>query len=174
MLEQTGLFPELFYHSYEEPDLAMRAWDAGYRVLQWNEIIVYHEFSGLNRNEGQNHRRHARNEAWSVVMRYPWYLVVPAVIAKFAGQARYAARRGWLLQEPRVWAAFLWRLPQALRERRAVTSRALKIAAGVNRRLATDSGEAQRCGAQSWLKVLSRNPDLTLGKEFHPLCNRPE
>ena len=51
-------------------------WDDGYRVVQWNEIIVYHEFSSLNRNERRVHQRHARNEATSVAMRYPgpWVL----------------------------------------------------------------------------------------------------
>src|SRR5262249_40493787 len=113
MLARTGLFPEFFYHAYEEPDLAVRAWDAGYRVLRWNDIIVYHAFSGLNRNEQRTHRRHARNEASSVVMRYPWYLVVPGVLVKLAGQARYALRRGWLLREPAVWLDILRHLPQA-------------------------------------------------------------
>lgn len=120
MLEKTGLFPEFFYHAYEEPDLALRAWDAGYRVIQWNEVTVYHEFTGQNRNEQRTHRRHARNEALSVVMRYPWHMVMPAVILKLAGQSRYAARRGWLLREPRVWAEFLVQLPAAIAARRSV------------------------------------------------------
>jgi GT2 family glycosyltransferase len=134
MLEKTGMLPEIFYHSYEEPDLALRAWDAGYRVLQWNDIVVYHEFSGLNRNEAENHRRHARNEALSVVMRYPWYLAAPGVLAKLFGQARYAAKRGWLWQEPRVWGEFLWRLPRALRERNAVSRHTVFQTAALNRR----------------------------------------
>jgi GT2 family glycosyltransferase len=158
MLEKTGLFPEFFYHAYEEPDLALRAWDAGYRVLQWNDIVVYHEFSGLNRNEQRTHRRHARNEACSVVMRYPWQLVVPGMVTKLAGQARYAARRGWLLKEPRVWGEFLWRLPSALRARRPVGSRALKIVAGLNRRRVADAETAWRLGDLSWREVLFGTP----------------
>src|SRR5262245_50480328 len=31
MLERTGPFAEFFNHMYEEPDLAIRVWDAGYR-----------------------------------------------------------------------------------------------------------------------------------------------
>jgi hypothetical protein len=63
-------------------------------------------------------------------------------MAKLAGQARYAARRGWLLGEPRVWGEFLWHFPQALRQRRSVSLRALKIAAGLNRRRCVDAEEA--------------------------------
>lgn len=136
MLEKIGLFPEFFFHAYEEPDLAMRAWDAGYRVLQWNDIVVYHEFTGLNRNEQRTHRRHARNEACSVVMRYPWWLVVPCVMGKLVAQARYAYKRGWLLREPRVWLEFLLRLPKALSERRPVRWATIKLIWGLNRRRA--------------------------------------
>src|SRR5262249_46064442 len=94
------------------------------------------------------------NEACSVVLRYPWHLVVPGVLAKLAGEARYAARRGWLLQEPRVWGEILWRLPQALRDRRAVRSRGPKIVAVLQRRRCVDSEEAWRLGEISWWKVL--------------------
>ena len=158
MLERTGLFPEFFYHAYEEPDLAIRAWDAGYRVLQWNEIIVYHEFSPLNRQEQRTHRRHARNEACSVVMRYPWHWVIPALLAKLFGQARYAAQRGWLLREPRIWVEFLWQLPRVLAARQAVSCEAVKIAAGVNRTTCVDAKEAFRLGSLPWSRLLRARP----------------
>lgn len=153
MLEQTGLFPEFFYHAYEEPDLALRAWNTGYRVLQWNEIVVYHEFSGLNRNEQRTHRRHARNEALSVVMRYPWTWVLPGLIAKLAGQARYAARRGWLLREPRVWLEFLWKLPLAIANRRPVRPQAVKIVVGVNHRHIDNGSDVWRLGRLNWTQL---------------------
>jgi hypothetical protein len=154
MLERTGLLPEFFYHSYEEPDLALRAWDAGYRVLQWNEIVVYHEFSGQNRNERRNHQRHARNEACGVVMRYPWPWIIPTLAGKLAGQARYAAKRGWLLREPQVWGEFLWQLPTAIQERRPVRPQAVKITVGLNRRKCIDAHEALRLGSLPWSQVL--------------------
>jgi len=164
MLDRTGFFTEFFYHAYEEPDLALRAWDAGFRVLQWNEIVVYHEFSGLNRREQRTHRRHARNEACSVVMRYPWRWVLPAVVAKLCGQARYAAHRGWLLREPRVWGEFVWRLPQALASRRAVSSEAIKIAAGVNRARCVEAWDARRLGSLPWQSILRLPPTRSTRK----------
>jgi hypothetical protein len=90
-------------------------------------------------------------------MRYPWQLVVPGIMAKLAGQARYAARRGWLLGEPRVWGEFLWHLPQALRQRRSVSLRALKIAAGLNRRRCVDAEEVRRLGDRPWQRGLLAN-----------------
>jgi GT2 family glycosyltransferase len=167
MLEKTGLLPEIFFHGYEEPDLALRAWDAGYRVVQWNEIIVYHEFSSLNRNERRVHQRHARNEAISVVMRYPGPWVVPALLGKLAGQARYAARRGWLLTEPRVWGEFLWHLPRAVRERKSVRRESVKIAVGLNRRKCVDPAEAWGLGSLSWHEVL-REDALRASRPVEP------
>jgi GT2 family glycosyltransferase len=154
MLERIGLFPEYFFHAYEEPDLCLRAWDAGYRVLQWNDIVVYHEFSSLNRNEQRTHRRHARNEACSIWMRYPWRLVLPATLYRLAAQARYAASRGWLLREPRVWAEALARLPLALRRRRPVSTAAVKIAIAVNRFRVADPQKVWDLGRLSWREIL--------------------
>jgi GT2 family glycosyltransferase len=155
MLEKTDVFPEFFFHAYEEPDLCIRAWDAGYRVLQWNDVVVYHEFSGLNRNELRTHRRHARNEACSIWMRCPWHLVLPMTAARLASQARYAASRGWLLREPRVWAEFLGRLPQSLWHRRAVSTKALKICLALNRVKVTDRHLVWKLGDLSWNQILT-------------------
>jgi hypothetical protein len=156
ILQKTGLFPEYFFHAYEEPDLCLRAWDAGYRVLQWNEIVVYHEFSPRNRNEQRNHRCHARNEACSVIMRYPWYLVFPGVLARLAAQFRYAWRRGWAWREPRVWLEVLARLPLSVWHRRPVSTRALKIFLSLNRVTIADPTIVWGLGTLTWREILTR------------------
>jgi GT2 family glycosyltransferase len=155
MLEKTGLFAEFFFHAYEEPDLCLRAWNAGYRVLQWNEIVVYHEFSALNRNEQRTHRRHARNEACSVWMRSPWHLILPMTFVRLAGQARYAYSRGWLFWEPRVWAEFLWRLPRCLIERNPVGTPAVKTCIALNRIRTADRDSVLNLGKMSWRQILA-------------------
>jgi len=156
LLDKTGLLPEFFFHAYEEPDLCLRAWDAGYRVLQWNDVLVYHAFSPLNRNEQRVHHRHARNEACSIAMRYPWHLVVPATLCRLASQARYAARRGWLLREPRVWWDYLRLLPQALRRRESVGAGAVKISLAVNRARVAGADDVWSLANLSWRRILRR------------------
>jgi len=153
MLAKTGLFPEFFYHAYEEPDLALRAWDAGYRVLQWNDIVVYHEFSGLNRNEQRTHRRHTRNEALSVVMRSPWYLVIPLCIMRLARQFGYALRRGWAWREPWIWIETIYFIPQALRNRRPVAAGSVKMILGLNRIKLRSPQSAWLLSATPWHKI---------------------
>jgi GT2 family glycosyltransferase len=166
LLDRTGYLEELFFHMYEEPDLCLRAWDAGYRVVQWNEITVYHEFSPRNRSEQRNHGRHARNEALAVWMRCPWHLVLPLTLARLASQARFAASRGWLLGEPRVWAEFLGRLPRALWARHPVGTRAVKISLAVNRVHVTDPKDAWALGDLSWRQILGRR----VAKGAEPAC----
>jgi GT2 family glycosyltransferase len=155
MLRETGDLPDFFFHMYEEPDLVLRAWDRGYRVLQWNEIVVYHAFTPQGRNEQRNHRRHARNEACSTVMRYPFLLVLPVLLGKLVSQFRYACRRGlsWVVREPLIWWDVFRRLPLALRHRAPVKSTAVKTVMALNRRRITDPLEAKALGARSWFEV---------------------
>ena len=124
VLSKTGLLPEFFFHAYEEPDLCLRVWDAGYRVLQWNEIVVYHQFTPLGRNEQRTHRRHARNECCCVVMRAPLLLIALLAAGRLVSQFRYAASRGvwWLIREPRVWCEIFAKLPRAIHHRRSVSA----------------------------------------------------
>lgn len=166
LLDRTDLLPELFFHAYDEPDLSLRAWDAGYRVLQWNDLLVYHEFSPLNRREQRMHHLHTRNEIASLWMRYPWHLVLPATAARLAAQARFAARRGWLLREPLVWAEAIARLPSALFHRRPVSTRAVKIALALNRFQVADPAQAWALADLPWRTIFSQKKLLpkTLAK----------
>ena len=144
------------------------AWNAGYRVLQWNEVAVYHEFSSLNRNEQRTHHRHARNEACSVVMRYPWPLVIPGIIARLSAQFRYALRRGWGLRETLVWLDVFRRLPRAIIERQPVSSQSLKIWVGLNRMRSADPLAVRRLADRSWWSIISaRRVDPPHGTQAH-------
>lgn len=122
-LDAVGRYPAFFWHAYEEPDFAIRIWDAGFRCLQWNEILVWHEFSHLNRDERRTHFLHARNEHLSNWMRTPWPYVLPLTAWRAAAQLRYSFRRGWWTVEPRVWWAALRMAPTAFRNRKPVRRR---------------------------------------------------
>ncbi|HEX8141810.1 MAG TPA: glycosyltransferase family A protein [Pyrinomonadaceae bacterium] len=125
-LEAAGLYPEFFWHAYEEPDLAIRIWDGGYRCLRWNDILVWHEFSSLNRNEERTHYYHARNELLSVWMRAPALYIVPLSLWRMFSQFRYSQRRGWRTVEFLVWRDALKMLRLALRHRAPVKSSTLR------------------------------------------------
>lgn len=106
---ELGGWPLRFEHMGDEPDYALRCLAAGHELIHDTSLIVRHHWSARERDELSNHHRHARNEAWSVLLRCPspWW---PFVLLKRAlGQLRYAAGRGprWMLREPLWWRAML-------------------------------------------------------------------
>ena len=133
VLDRTGLFPAFFWHAFEEPDLAIRVWDAGYRCLAWYDILVWHEHSALNRDERRTHYFHARNEILSALMRAPLVMLFPLVAWRIVAQLRYSIRRGWWIGEPRIWWDALRMSGVALRHRRPVTLRTLRKCLLMNR-----------------------------------------
>lgn len=126
VLEATELYPPFFWHAYEEPDLAIRIWDHGYRCLRWNDILVWHEFSSLNRNEERTHYYHARNELLSVWMRAPVPYVIPLSLWRMFSQFRYSQRRGWRTVDFRVWRDAAKMLRLALKHRKPVKAATLR------------------------------------------------
>lgn len=115
-------YPGFFFHAYEEPDLALQVMAAGYRVVYYTGLTIRHHFTAQGRNEMRTHQRHARNEAWSAILRCPWPWL-PAILAYRAiRQAMYAGRRGWrwVVAEPRWWWAALTGCGPAWRSRQAV------------------------------------------------------
>jgi GT2 family glycosyltransferase len=146
VLELTGHHPPFFWHMYEEPDLAMRIWDCGYRCLRWNDILVWHEFSGLNRNEERTHFLHARNELLSVWMRAPLGYLVPLSLWRMYSQFSYSQRRGWRTAELRVWLHAARMLGLALKHRRPIKTATLRQCLGLGRRRVSDPAELSVAG----------------------------
>lgn len=134
VLEKTGHHPPFFWHMYEEPDLALRIWDCGYRCVRWNDVLVWHQFSGLNRNEERTHYYHARNELLSVWMRAPAIYVVPLSLWRMFSQFCNSQRRGWRTVEFRVWRDAARMLRLALKHRRPVKAATLRRCLLLSRR----------------------------------------
>jgi len=152
VLEKVDGFVDFFWHSYEGPDLAIRIWDAGYRCVGWYAIIVWHEYSGTNRNEMRTHYFHARNELLSNLMRTPWLFILPLSLWRMFSQLRYSLRRGWWLIELRVWWDAFRMVPTALRHRQPVRIETFRRCLLLNRRWVSDSQAAWALGYSSYQK----------------------
>ncbi|MEV8474862.1 glycosyltransferase [Streptomyces sp. NPDC051173] len=63
MLEQTGDWPEEFFFTHEETDLAWRALDANWTVLYAPELLLQHPRTSPARH-AVYHRMTARNRVW--------------------------------------------------------------------------------------------------------------
>jgi GT2 family glycosyltransferase len=142
-IEKAGTFPEFFWHAYEGPDLALRIWDAGYRCLAWYDIVVWHEFSDVNRDKRRTHYLHARNELLSCIMRAPLAMLLPLAAWRMVSQLRNSLSRGWWTIEMKVWWDALRLMPVAWRNRRPVRMETL-------RRCFLLNGQAIRDPIQVW------------------------
>ena len=115
-------YPDFFFHTYEEPDFALRCVNAGWQVRFEPCVTVRHHFSAIGRNEIRTHQRHARNEFWSVLLRCPMPQLFAVAPFRAWRQFVYACRRGWswVWREPRWWFQCVAGIPWCLRERNAL------------------------------------------------------
>lgn len=116
-------FEPMFFHMYEEPDYALQCVAAGWEVLYTPAVAIRHHWAGSGRSELRNHRRHARNELWSTVMRCPFPQMLAMIGWRVFSQARFAASRGlsWLIREPLWWWDAIKGIPKALSRRHPVS-----------------------------------------------------
>jgi len=121
-LQLPGFEPR-FFHMYEEPDYALQCVAAGYDVLFSPVVTIRHHYSGQARNEIRIHRRHARNELWSTLMRCPFPFAIGIAAWRVLSQFLYACKRGWswVIREPAWWWQAVAGIPCCLRRRRPVS-----------------------------------------------------
>jgi GT2 family glycosyltransferase len=121
-VELPGFVPR-FFHMYEEPDYALQCFVNGYEVYYIPLITIRHHWSGRSRSNIRNHRRHARNELWSTLMRCPFPYSIALVSYRILSQFRFACKQGisWVVQEPAWWFQALAGIPYCLRHARPYT-----------------------------------------------------
>lgn len=74
MLEQTGGWPDAFFFTHEETDLAWRALDAGWDILYEPQLVLQHPRTSPARH-AVYHRMTARNRVWLARRHLPAPLV---------------------------------------------------------------------------------------------------
>jgi len=82
VLNKAGYFPSDFFRQAEEGDLVLRILDKGYNILYYPKAIVYHEKAPINRNNKLFMYYGCRNELYTVIRRYPIFLVPLAIFWK--------------------------------------------------------------------------------------------
>jgi GT2 family glycosyltransferase len=114
-LRRIGLFDERYFNYVEDVDLTLRAWIAGYRVLDVPQAIVYHRMTGSNSHAKQRMFWGYRNQLTTLFKLYQ-----PETLRRFAGPIS----RRWFRTRNRValrgTLAALAMLPRTLAQRRAV------------------------------------------------------
>ncbi|CAM5267340.1 Glycosyl transferase OS=Streptomyces fumanus OX=67302 GN=GCM10018772_62060 PE=3 SV=1 [Streptomyces fumanus] len=103
MLEQVGDWPEAFFFTHEETDLAWRALDAGWRVVYEPSLLLQHPKSSPARH-AVYYRMTARNRVWLAKRHLP-ALLVPAYLGVWAVLTLVRARS---LGGLRAWGGGFW------------------------------------------------------------------
>lgn len=115
VLERIGLFDERYFMYVEDVDLTLRAWIAGYRVMDVPAAVVYHRMSGSNSASRQRMFWGYRNQLTTLLKLYQ-----PQTLRRYAGPIS----RRWLLTRNRHalrgTLAALAMLPGTLARRRKV------------------------------------------------------
>ncbi len=125
-LERVGYYPSDYFRQGEETDLALRLYDAGYVVLRCPEAIMYHEASPINRNQKLFWFYSSRNELYTVIRRYPWFLIAPGCFQKAISWIGLGLRRGALFHIcAGIISAGLY-LPRLLASRRPVSAETIR------------------------------------------------
>jgi len=82
VLNEVGYFPSNYFRQGEEIDLSLRIIDKGYSILFCKKAIIYHERSIVNRNDKLFMFYSTRNDIFTVIKRYPLYLIPFAILWK--------------------------------------------------------------------------------------------
>jgi len=75
LLDDLGGYDEDFFIYANEYDLAIRAMDAGWRVVYRPDIVAYHRECKKHRSWKRTGLTGARNEAWFHIKHFPWYII---------------------------------------------------------------------------------------------------
>jgi len=140
MLPQVGFFPE-YPRGHAEADLALRALDAGKRLLYLPSAKVFHQPSSVERNPSVLRywlTRH-RLETSLRLSPFPYLLAeIPWKLAiEFKSACRDRSRRGFF----RGLAAFCWDLPHLLSRRKPVSRKSIRLRDYLTYTLVTGQGE---------------------------------
>ena len=126
VLEKAGYYPSDYFRQAEEGDLALRIFEQGYGILCCPQAIMYHERSPINRNDSLFLYYNCRNELYTVLRRYPWVYVVPAILQKIFTWNYLGLRRGAILYSiAGVVSAFL-RFPGLVGKREPVSPKVIR------------------------------------------------
>jgi len=93
--EEEDLYDELYFRQGEERDVAIKCLEKGYEILQVNNIAVFHNYQGTDRDHQSIHAHAFRNEL-SFYLKYFPGLRCPAFLVKcFLSHARFCFGKMW-------------------------------------------------------------------------------
>lgn len=126
VFERAGYYPFDFVRQAEESDLSLRILDAGFKIVYTDDAVMFHAPSPVNRNIGQFMYYGCRNELFTIIRLYPWYLVPFFIIQKCGSWFVAGARKCHVIPVLRAILSAMMKFPELLSLRRPVRLAAIK------------------------------------------------
>lgn len=120
MLQQVGAFPADFFLFAEESYLALRALDAGYRIVSAPDIVMWHPHIGGSHIDNRRDYQLFRNPLLVTLRLYPMSYLWRYLPARIVSNLFHALRRRSLPSYLRALASVFAELPMTLITRKAV------------------------------------------------------
>jgi hypothetical protein len=120
MLQQTGAFPADFFLFAEESYLALRALDAGYRIVSAPDIVMWHPHIGGSHIDNRRDYQLFRNPLLVTLRLYPMRYLWRYFPGRIVSNLFHALRRGSLLSYLRALASVFAEMPMTLITRKPV------------------------------------------------------
>ncbi len=143
-----------FYNYYaEEPEYALRALDAGWRILFFPTVLVHHRVSSIGRRPGRIYGYSLRNNIWTAILRLP----VTRLPFELLWKAFLGLWEAIRLLEVKWFAWAVWSvcvsLPRVLRLRRPVSPETMRLYDHLRFGADNQQSESATLKAPSWRQL---------------------
>lgn len=126
VLRKAGYYPSDFFRQAEESDLALRVLESKYAIIKYPEAVVYHEETLSNIKNKFFFFYGCRNELYTVIRRYPLFLVPFGIIWKAIVWNWVGVQKKALHYTVGACIVIAIRFPQLIFERQPVSFRTIK------------------------------------------------
>jgi GT2 family glycosyltransferase len=126
-LEIAGSYVPYFFISHEGPDLALRLWDNGFKVLYSPRISVKHYHAAENRTTWRRYYFDTRNLFWLVARNLPFVYGFFLLSRGVSAMLLYSVRDGYLLYWLKGVRDGIKGLKQALEDRKVISKQTMDI-----------------------------------------------
>ncbi len=124
VFDRVGLFWDLLFFGREGEELALRVWDAGYKIAFLPDAIVYHRISPEKRIVGcERLCADLRNCLYIYLIHYTWWMLAFFVPLKIGSYLLKGIRNGCLHQVLGTIMGVMGELPSLWKERRPISNK---------------------------------------------------
>lgn len=121
VLNKVGYYPEHFFLMAEETHLGLRTMNAGYRIVQAQNLFIEHPPEGGSTGDTRWDFYRYRNKLLVVLELYPGWICVKYLLIRIAGYLVLSIKRGALLKYLHAVVDIVIHLPATMRRRKPVS-----------------------------------------------------